>query len=431
MDKLCGTVEEMLRRHVVSSVVAGVSGGADSVALLRALTTLGVRTIAVHCNFHLRGDESDRDMRFVQSLCERLRVPLHVTDVDVEAYRREHGVSVEMACRETRYAVFRDIMTSEGCDRIAVAHNSDDQAETVLLNLLRGSGVAGLRGMLPDTGEVIRPLLNVNRSEILKYLESLGQDYVVDSTNLESDYRRNFLRNEVLPLIRTRWPGANGSICRTASIMAQEERALDSLERMLVGDDAGDRLKREVVCACNDPMWPVRRFAVRHGANMSQCEEMTRVALSPDYQSGKYWATPLGIISAERDGFEFNTADHMQECMPELSVEQYCQDDDIMDRVRDSSPDELWSVLPPDDLYLRVPMQGDRIKPLGMTGSVLISKIMKDAKLSREQKGKVRVAVCKSTGEIIWVPGMKRSRLFLVDTTSDVFYRYMLRYPPA
>ena len=198
----------------VKKVIAGISGGADSVAMLLGLHEAGADITAIHCNFHLRGEESERDRRFVEKLCQRLEIPLVVIDFDVNDYMLRHKISTEMACRELRYAEFRRILNEKKADRIAVAHHADDNAETLLLNLMRGAGVAGMRGMVPDTGEIIRPLLEVSRTEILHYLESKGETYVTDSTNLISDYRRNFLRNEILPLLESRWPEARRSICR-------------------------------------------------------------------------------------------------------------------------------------------------------------------------------------------------------------------------
>jgi len=168
-------VRDVMRGAGVTRVLAGVSGGADSVALLLALRSdPHMELTAVHCNFHLRGEESDRDMLFVEQLSGRLGVPLVTVHFDVPEYIRRNGVSVEMACRDLRYAEFRRIMSQVGAGRIAVAHNADDNAETLLLNLMRGAGVAGLRGMRPDTGEVIRPLLSLSRADIERYLDAKG-----------------------------------------------------------------------------------------------------------------------------------------------------------------------------------------------------------------------------------------------------------------
>ncbi len=222
-------VAKALKNAGVSKILATVSGGADSVALLAALSSLPwVTVVAAHCNFHLRGEESQRDALFVENLCRQLSVPLLVKDFDVASYRLQHpGTSIEMACRELRYAWFRSLLTTP-LQRIATGHNADDNAETLLLNLLRGSGTTGLRGMLPDSNDILRPLLTVHRSEILDYLRERNLTYVTDSSNLSSDYRRNFLRNDILPLLRSRWPGADKALDRSLELLRAENALVES-----------------------------------------------------------------------------------------------------------------------------------------------------------------------------------------------------------
>lgn len=164
--------EETLRyihRHMPTvasgKILAAVSGGADSVALLRVLAALGCDCIAAHCNFHLRGDESDRDEAFVRTLCHDLGIELRCTDFDVDAYKKSHGVSTEMACRELRYEWFERQRAALGCSVIAVAHHRDDNIETFFLNLVRGSGITGLAGIKPCNGKIVRPLLGSSRDE--------------------------------------------------------------------------------------------------------------------------------------------------------------------------------------------------------------------------------------------------------------------------
>ena len=168
-----------------TTVVVGLSGGADSTALLLILIRLGYRVHAVHCNFHLRGDESNRDQQFVTDLCNRLGIELEICQYDTQKYASEHGISIEMAARELRYADFERIMQKCGACAVCIAHHRDDSVETVLLNLIRGTGIK------PRNGNIIRPLLCVSRQEIEDWLKEIGQPYVTDSTNLESDYTRN------------------------------------------------------------------------------------------------------------------------------------------------------------------------------------------------------------------------------------------------
>lgn len=207
-----------IHRHMPAvangKILAAVSGGADSVALLRVLAALGCNCIAAHCNFHLRGDEADRDEAFVRKLCHDIDIELRCTDFDVEAYKKSHGVSTEMACRELRYDWFERQRAALGCSVIAVAHHRDDNIETFFLNLVRGSGITGLAGIKPCNGKIVRPLLGSSRDEIINYLKTLGQDYVTDSTNLENDYARNKIRNVMLPEISRLFPSAMAEIGR-------------------------------------------------------------------------------------------------------------------------------------------------------------------------------------------------------------------------
>lgn len=416
--------EQEVARSVAESgakkIIAGVSGGADSVSMLLALIKCGVTVRAVHCNFHLRGEESERDRRFVEQLCERFAVPLDIVDFDVERYMRDKRISVEMACRELRYAEFRRIMAETGCDRIAVAHNSDDNAETLILNLMRGAGVSGLRGMLPDTGEIIRPLLGVDRTAILSYLASQGEDYVTDSTNLSSDYARNFVRNEVLPLLETRWPATRRSLSRTQGIMRQEEQMLRWAENQFVTPDSKSLLYSAVE-ACPDPGWIVARFATRFGASRMQADEMLRSIRSRNFEPGRRWKVPGGNLITGRDSICF-----VSDSKP--VVEAACSEADVtpelMQEIVRAPLKVLWTDLSPEEIEFRSASEGDRIRPLGMSGSTLLSKIMKDARLSAAEKRRVAVAVRKDNGEIIWAQGIKRSRYDLVTQECCKAYKY-------
>ncbi|MCI1684992.1 MAG: tRNA lysidine(34) synthetase TilS, partial [Prevotella sp.] len=159
--------------------LVALSGGPDSVALLRVLADLDYQIEAVHCNFRLRGDESDRDEAFCRHLCQSFHVPFHVTHFDTRTYAALHRVSIEMAARELRYPYFEKLRQAIGAAGICVAHHQDDSVETVLMNLLRGTGLKGLEGILPQQGYLIRPLLGVSRSDIEQYLSSIGQDFVI------------------------------------------------------------------------------------------------------------------------------------------------------------------------------------------------------------------------------------------------------------
>ena len=198
----------MKKNHMTDrgdSVLAAVSGGADSVCLLLLLhemaAELGIKVFAFHMNHGIRGAEADRDERFVMELCERLNIPLTVAHEKVEEYAAERGLSGEEAGRILRYHHLGETAEKYQCAKIAVAHHEDDDAETVLLNLFRGSGLAGLSGIRPVRENIIRPLLCVSRKEIEEYLNEQELSWCEDSTNKENDYTRNKIRNELLPWV--------------------------------------------------------------------------------------------------------------------------------------------------------------------------------------------------------------------------------------
>ena len=199
-----------------AGVLVALSGGADSVALLRILLGLGYRCHAVHCNFHLRGEESDRDERFVTALCHTLGVECEVVHFDTLGYAAEQKVSTEMAARELRYREFERLRQAHDLDAIAVAHHQDDAVETLLLNLIRGAGINGLTGMKVRNGHVVRPLLCLTRDEIIDYLSHIGQSYVTDSTNLTDMYARNKVRLQLLPLMEQINSAAKSNIMQAA-----------------------------------------------------------------------------------------------------------------------------------------------------------------------------------------------------------------------
>lgn len=422
-DRIRQTVAECYALRGVRRVVAGVSGGADSVALLLATLAAGIDVRAVHCNFHLRGMESDRDESFVTRLCRRLGVPLDVVHFDVPGYMRGHGVSTEMACRDLRYAEFRAILDRSGFDRIAVAHNADDNAETLILNLMRGAGVAGLRGMLPDTGEIIRPLLSVSRSDIERYLNAHGQEYVTDSTNLSCDYRRNFIRNRVLPLLETEWPGAKASIARSQANLREEERMLGWTEARLTGGDA-TTLPYDVIAGCPEPTWIIRRFIASFGGTAAQASEIARAVASAPTLPGKAWKVRDGRIATGRDRLEFIPSAADTDSIPAIGHSVHKISDSLMRRIRRAPLSELWTALPPEAIVFRHPRTGDRIRPLGMSGSTLVSKILKDARLSLAEKERAIVAEVAGSGEIIWISGLKRSRINLIEPESTEAHLY-------
>ena len=291
-----------IHRHMPAvangKILTAVSGGADSVALLRVLAALGCNCIAAHCNFHLRGDEADRDEAFVRKLCHDIDIELRCTDFDVETYKKSHGVSTEMACRELRYEWFERQRAALGCSVIAVAHHRDDNIETFFLNLVRGSGITGLAGIKPCNGKIVRPLLGSSRDEIINYLKTLGQDYVTDSTNLENDYARNKIRNVMLPEISRLFPSA----------MAGIELTLDNLQGdYAVWSGAVEAFKRDAVEACGHGQIKINRRKLAASADPAT---LLNALLSRYGFNGEQ---TKAIASASRVGAVFESKEYVAE----------------------------------------------------------------------------------------------------------------------
>lgn len=211
-------------------VLCACSGGADSTALLHMLcATDGISVVCAHFNHGLRAAESDRDEAFVREMSQRLGVGFVRGGCDVAAYAAAHGVGTEAAARTLRYAFLEQAAKDRGCDRIATAHNAQDNAETVLLNLIRGSGLRGLCGIPPQRGQIVRPLLRLSRAEIEAYLAENGLDHVEDSSNAADDYARNRVRHRILPLLTQENPAAAEHIAATAELLREDEEYLSGL----------------------------------------------------------------------------------------------------------------------------------------------------------------------------------------------------------
>lgn len=246
MNNFVEEVFESVRKFKMTddftNVAVALSGGADSVSLLRALSesadSLGITIYACHLNHGLRGSESDRDEEFCKTLCEKMQIPIHTKRIDVKTLQNKHE-GIENAARRARYAFFREIHERTGAV-IATAHTASDNAETVLLNLTRGTGPRGLCGIPPRREFIIRPLLNVTREDVERYLETLGQDFVTDCTNLSTDYTRNKIRMNVISRLEEINPAFAGAVTRMCEAAREDSEFLEELaERALNEAESG------------------------------------------------------------------------------------------------------------------------------------------------------------------------------------------------
>lgn len=419
-----GKVRAALIESDVRRVVVGVSGGADSVALLTSLKRVGAEPRAVHCNFHLRGEESDRDMNFTEELCRKSGVALDIVHFDVEQYRLSHkNRSVEMACRELRYDYFKRKVEEYGADRLAVAHNSDDNAETLLLNLFRGGGVAGLRAMKKDTGLIIRPLLQVSREEIEHYLSSLSIPYIIDSTNLSSDYRRNFIRNEVIPLIEKEWHGVKQSLNRTARIMGEEERMLEDI----IGDDLmPDCLPMSKIEEAVRGRWIVRRYALSRGASAALADEIVKTIGKGKESIGAHWLLGTGTLVFSLKGLEWleeKSGGNEMDIEGSFEWVSHPNSPRLIEQIKRERDNSIFRTsLPPEEIRIRRRREGDRMRPIGMKGSRLISDMARDARMGAAERRDLIVAEHIPTGNILWAEGLRRSAEGLISPEDEIIW---------
>lgn len=378
-------------------LIVGLSGGADSVALLSMLRKQGHDCVAAHCNFGLRGAEADRDLEFSREMAARLGATFVSVRFDTRAVMAERGISAEMACRELRYEFFEKVRREYGAEAIAVAHHRDDNIETFFLNLLRGSGLHGLRAMLPRSGRIIRPLLHMSRAEILDYLAAQGLDYVTDSTNAECDFARNRLRNEVLPALYARFPDAPEAIARSIDHLQGYEALLG---QYLPENPTLEQIKRSA-----SPSTLLHERLAPTGFNRAQTDAMLSATsgarfYSPTHRAeisyGELTVTPLDATEPHRPRLSGRIRPAAEFRLP--GSDTICLDA----KAREGNP--RWE--------LRPWRTGDRMRPFGLKGSKLVSDIFADAKVPSALRGSQYVLTRDDT--IIWVVGIRASAHFPV-----------------
>ena len=392
---------QLLRRD--GRYLVALSGGADSVALLLLLQDLGYHIEAAHCNFHLRGEESDRDERFVVSLCQERGVELHRAHFDTREYATLHHVSIEMAARDLRYHYFEQLRQDLGFDGICVAHHRDDNVETVLMNLIRGTGLRGLQGIRPKNGYILRPLLCLSRQDIEHYLSECHQAYVTDSTNCMDDVVRNKIRLNVVPRLLDINPSAAANIDRTAAYVA---------DAIGVYDEAIDRQRRDAVVEESDDRLVVD---LKKLSSESLLFELLRPYGFPADTSASIWAMRP---AADHTGKLFSSADYdLVVDRDKLVVERRRQPLKAL-RVPECGTFDAATVRFP--LTLRQVQEGDWFVPFGMTGRKLVSDFLTDRKVNLLDKKKALV-VCDATNAIVWLVGYRTDNRFRVsDETESV-----------
>ncbi|MBL7749855.1 MAG: tRNA lysidine(34) synthetase TilS [Chitinophagaceae bacterium] len=422
-------IEEEKLFKTTDRLLIAISGGVDSVVLTELCHRLGYTMALAHCNFQLRGEESDRDEAFVKELAERKKIPLHIIRFDTTHEAQKAGTSIEETARHLRYAWFDQLITEHGYDRLLTAHHADDNIETVLMHFFRGTGIRGLRGMLPLKGRHVRPMLLIRRAGIEEWATREGLNFVEDSSNQELEFTRNYFRKELIPSIQKKFPATEENILDTIHHMREAEmlykKALDKQLKRLVHLKGNEVHIPVQLLKKSEPrrllLWEIVRDFGFHSAQLPDLLHLL------DAEPGKYVASsshrliqhrqwlvlaPLageqaqtilvegtGIYNFPQGKLELKGKSD-EECSIFFTAQTGEKHDILVERKKISFP-----------LVLRTWKTGDYFYPEGMWGKKKkVARFLIDLKLSKT--GKEKVWVLESEKKIIWVVGFRKDSRF-------------------
>ena len=429
-------------------VILALSGGIDSMVLADLLLKAKVEFVAAHCNFHLRGHESDGDDWFVRKFAENRGIQCFVKHFETEKYAAKYGISIEMAARDLRYAWFEQLRQQLGYDKIAVAHHADDQAETFFINLLRGAGLNGLKGMKPQNGVVIRPLLWASREQIRQYVIDNQITWREDHTNAETVYLRNKIRNQLLPLFDELHPEARQGLYKSLEHLASEnelyrELLNEKLAQIVEQDGYVQSLPYSKLVKAKVPE-PVegptdRSYSFQllfewlrdYGFNTDQCRfiyEAIGSGIGNQYCSSTYRVV-IGRDDLQLFELKENTNEEIQIEIGEkeiFSPIHLCfsklekTNDFVIDKSSEVAQLDFDKLCFP--LILRHWHHGDRFHPIGMKGSKLLSDFFVDQKFTEWQKQNVYLLTT-NDGDILWVVGCRIDDRYKVTSETKTIFR--------
>lgn len=435
-QKILKQVEQYISQNIplnpYDKILVGLSGGADSVALLSILKELGYCCFAAHCHFALRGKESDRDRDFAKYISTKLGVPFIEVKFDTLKYATEKKLSVEMACRELRYEWFEVQRVALGCKYLAVAHHRNDSVETVLINLIRGTGISGLTGISALNGTIIRPILSLSRDEVEEYINLSELDYVTDSTNKEVIYVRNKIRNTILPLMKEINPSVYEAIEATANHLRETELIYRSalneiIEKIVeVREDVIyiDLQKLSQQTAVRTVLYEILKS---YGFATSQLDD---IIASFNEESGKRFFSYTHRIIKDRNklivaplGKEDNFLIHYP--AEELLNVEYIDIENLPPLTRNSGCAYFDADKLPSTLIVRHWRMGDRFIPFGMKGTQKLSDYFTSHKFSLLQKEQIWLLV--SGEDILWLVGERQSNKYRITEATKRVAKFTIK----
>ncbi|MEG6520639.1 tRNA lysidine(34) synthetase TilS [Desulfotomaculum sp. 1211_IL3151] len=445
MEVLERVYTEIARHKMVTEgqrVIVGVSGGPDSVVLLHILycleKRLGISLYAAHLNHMFRGEEAKGDALFVQAICSQWGIPCISEERDVPAYARCNGLSSQVAARELRYQFFCDVLHKAQGHKIALAHHANDQAESVLMNIFRGSGLKGLGGIAPMRDNLyIRPLLKIRRDEIEQYCQQHGLSYRIDSSNLKTKYRRNKLRHHLIPLLEKDYaPGIVAILSRMADQIREEDEFLEGLayemyQKVLL-DMNGSALvlnRKELMNQSTVLLRRIIRIAYQqlHGTKQGIAFEHVDNLINHLKRGGaeRMIEMPAGIkvrlaldrvdFSKDLIGSQPTKASYQLELPGSVTIENMKVSTRIMNKDEmPLTPQKLPLNMAAIDyhrvaqpLEVRFRQAGDVFIPFGLGRKVKLKKFMIDRKIPKHLRDKIPLIVEKDSQRIIWVAGIR------------------------
>ena len=413
-----------------TKIIVGLSGGMDSMVLLDILTLLGYQCMAAHCNFHLRGEESNRDENFVKKWCKSIDIPYTSINFDTNQYAADRKISIEMAARELRYNWFETLRRHYHAHYIAVAHHKDDSVETVLLNLIRGTGIKGLTGISSKNGYVVRPLLCISRSEIENYISERDIPYVTDSTNNEDLYLRNSLRLNVIPLLETLNPSVKDTIFRTSKNVTEAEKVYsESVQKSIKKVFNNNKININELRQTASPRSVLFELLTPYNFTPSTIEDISE---SIDSISGKIFFSDSNsdfekkkyrlikdrssfLLDVVNDTYNDNETYLIEEGTTELKFPVYLKIREI-NSLDDMVYNSRFLYIDADKikypLVLRKWKSGDWFIPFGMKGRKKLSDYFTDRKFSLKDKEDAWLLA--SGDDIVWIVGERNDDRFKI-----------------